>query len=252
MSNGLEILAIQVHIPALDADRPIMWISWQFRSALLLNACVAAFGLSTNMMNTLTSDNSDLPGLGDKVFDEFTYFTIQVTWVVLVVCVAYAIRPSRDTPLWRTLRFVALVGITMTGICYYALVASELHYTGIIAVGDVCAHVVSPILYVGTWLVFGPRGQARWSGVLAIVGYLIAWTVFTLARGEFTGLYPYGFTDARANGYVSVLTMSAVLTIFGAVLGIAALGLDQRFTRRHATTGVNPTTPSVANGKPHP
>jgi hypothetical protein len=204
------------------------------RGLLALNAVVALFGLGTNMANTLIVDNPNLPGLGDKIFDEFSYFTIQVNWLVVAVCIAFVLNPVRTGRVWPRLRFVALVGIAMTGICYYALVAAELNYTGIIAVGDVFAHVISPILYVGTWLVFGPRGQADWVGIAATMGYIALWIGFTLVRGAVSGLYPYGFTDVSENGYVSVLTMAAVLSAFAFLLALAALGYDRLLGRRRA------------------
>lgn len=188
------------------------------------------------MVNNVTVENPQLHSLAAKVFDEFTYFTVQISWMVVITSLYFAFRPHSMSTRWHCVRFMALVMIAMTGICYYLLVASELHYTGIIKVGDVCAHLVSPILYVATWLIFGPRGFARRSGVVAVAVYLVAWTMFTLVRGHFTDIYPYGFTDVGENGLVSVLTMAGMLTVFGVVIAIAALGFDRWRVRRTITS----------------
>jgi ABC-type Fe3+-siderophore transport system permease subunit len=209
--------------------------TWLFRIFLGANLGAALFGLTTNMVHTLVRHDPQLPTLGAKVFDELTYFTVQVNWIVVAVCIAYLLNPTRNTAVWRTLRFVALIGIALTGICYYALVASELHFHGVYAVGDVLAHVVSPILYVATWLLFGPRGQATWSGVIAIVVYIGAWTAFTLIRGALTDIYPYGFTDASENGYAFVFMMAGILTLFAFILALGARAFDRWCVRRTAS-----------------
>ena len=108
-----------------------------------------------------TTTDPQFSSVFGRVANELCYFTIQSNIIVFVVCAALAWRPER----WRSIagvpRLVGLVCITVTGIVYYALLAGDQHFVGIAKVGDILAHAVSPLLYVGTWLVLGPRGQLR-------------------------------------------------------------------------------------------
>ncbi len=164
--------------------------------------------------------------------NELCYFTIQSNLIVVAVCVALAWRPDR----WRWVagapRLVGLVCITVTGIVYYALLAADQHFVGLAKVGDVLAHTASPVLYVGTWLLLGPRGHLRRRHIAQMLVFPAVWIALTLVRGWIIHVYPYDFVDVGANGYLAVIVTIVGLVAAAAALATAAVWFDQRLSAR--------------------
>jgi hypothetical protein len=206
-----------------------------WRAALALNALAAAVALVIKFGEAATTADPQFPSVFGRLANELCYFTIQSNLIVVGVCAALAWRPER----WRWVagapRLIGLVCITVTGIVYYALLAADEHFVGIAKVGDVLAHTVSPVLYVGTWLLLGPRGHLRRRHVGQMFVFLAMWVALTLVRGGITHVYPYDFVDVGANGYVSVLVTILGLTAVAVALGAAAVWFDRRMTQRTAS-----------------
>ena len=201
------------------------------RVALAINALVAALALAIKFGEAATTADPQFSSVFGRVTNELCYFTIQSNVIVLVVCAALAWRPER----WRALagvpRLVGLVCITVTGTIYYALLAGDQHFAGIAKVGDVLAHAVSPLLYVGTWLVLGPRGCLKRNHAVQMLAFPVLWVTLTLVRGAFIHVYPYDFVDVQANGYLGVITTVAALTAAAGGLAVAAVSFDMRGPR---------------------
>lgn len=217
-------------MPAAPAPKPTNAIAW--RTALAVNALVAAAALAVKFHDAATASEPQLTSAFSRVADELCYFTIQSNLIVVAVCVLLAWRPER----WRAVagapRLVALVCITVTGAVYYALLAADQHLVGLAAVADVLAHAVSPILFVGTWLFLGPRGHLRARHIAALLLFVAAWTTLTLVRGAITGIYPYDFVDVGANGGAPVAATLVALTAAAVGLAVAFVRVDGRLASR--------------------
>ena len=198
------------------------------RLALGLNALVAAFALAVKFGYTLTTDDPQFPTVLGRFGNELCYFTIESNIIVVIVCALLAWGGPRRRWVAGAPRLTGLVCITITGIVYYALLASDEHFVGLAKVGDVLAHAVSPLLFVGTWLLLGPRGRLHRFHVAQMVAFPAAWVALTLVRGAITDVYPYDFVDVGANGYVSVLLTIAGLTAAAAAMAAAAVWFDRR------------------------
>jgi hypothetical protein len=198
-----------------------------FRVALAFNALVAAVALAIKFGEAATTVDPQFPSVFGRVTNELCYFTIESNLIVLVVCAALAWRPER----WRRIagapRLTGLVCITVTGVVYYALLAGDQHFVGVAKVGDVLAHLVSPLLYVGTWA-FGRRGHLQRRHVPQTLVFPVSWIVLTLIRGAIIHIYPYDFVDVEANGYVAVIVTIIVLLAIAAAMAVAAVWLDRR------------------------
>ena len=175
------------------------------RVALAVNALVAATGLAIKFAEAATTADPQFTSVFGRVTNELCYFTIESNLIVLAVCVALAWRPER----WRWVagapRLTGLVCITVTGVVYYTLLAADQHYVGIAVVGDVLAHAISPLLFVGTWL-FERRGEFQ-------------------RRHH---IYPYDFVDVKANGYVSVIVTITLMLAAARGLAAVAVRIDRR------------------------
>ena len=203
------------------------------RVAFAVNALVAAAGLAIKFGEAATTTDPQFPSVFGRVTNELCYFTIESNLIVLAVCVALAWRPDS----WRWFagapRLTGLVCITVTGVVYYTLLAGDEHFVGIAKAGDLLAHLVSPLLFVGTWLVASRRDfQGR--HVPQMLVFPLLWVALTMVRGAIIHVYPYDFVDVAANGYVAVLvTIAALLTAAGAMAAAAV-----RFDRRRRFVGL--------------
>jgi hypothetical protein len=208
--------------------------SLALRVALGVNALVAATGLIIKISEAATTTDPQFPSVYGRIANELCYFTIQSNIIVVAVCIALAWRPERWRRVAEVPRLVGLVCITVTGIVYYALLAGDEHFVGIAKVGDVLAHAVSPALFVGTWLVLGPRGVLRRRNVAQMLVFPVSWIALTLVRGAIIHVYPYDFVDVAANGYEAVAITIAALTAAAAALAAGAVSLDRRLARPYS------------------
>ena len=201
--------------------------SLAWRVALGLNAVVAAVGLTIKFAEAATTADPQFPSVFGRVANELCYFTIESNLIVVAVCVALCWRPQRWSWVAGAPRLTGLVCITVTGVVYYAVLAGDQHYVGIAKVGDVLAHFVSPLLYIGTWLV-GSRGLTARGDVGRAMVFPILWVALTLVRGSIIHIYPYGFVDVAANGYVAVIITIVVMLAAAGAMAAAAVWFDRR------------------------
>ncbi|MFM8944311.1 MAG: Pr6Pr family membrane protein [Actinomycetota bacterium] len=163
----------------------------------------------------------------DRVIDFFSYFTIWSNILAAYVCTRLARGTFDDTPRNRILRADSLLMMSVTGIVYQLLLAADANLQGLQYVTNFTEHQAGPILVVGTFLAFGPRGWLRFSTVVAALAIPIAWLLYSLARGGYMGAYPYDFLNVVKYGIGPVLMTVVQIIAFALVLGLIFLGLDR-------------------------
>lgn len=198
------------------------------RFGLVLNAVVALAGLGIKFYETARTADPDFATRPARVLNEFCYFTIQSNLLVVVTCLLVAAHQGHLGRALAVARLTALVCITITGIVYYALLASQNHDTGVALVGDYLCHLVSPVLCIATFVLFGVRGSLSPARPTWVLVYPVAWVAFSLLRGGATGFYPYDFIDASQNGYISVFVTIAVIFAIAFALAVLARMIDRR------------------------
>jgi hypothetical protein len=203
------------------------------RVLLALNAVVAGVALTIKFAVAATTADPRFTSVFGRIVNELCYFTIQSNLIVFGMCAALALWPERA---WfaRVPRLIGLVCITVTAVVYYGILAAAEHYVGVALIGDVLAHAVSPLLYVGTWLAIGPRGILRRHDAFRMLTFPIFWATLTLVRGAIIHVYPYDFIDVQSNGYLAVTITVAVMTAAAGVLAAGAVAVD-RAVRERAT-----------------
>jgi hypothetical protein len=207
------------------------------RVALLTNAAVAAAGLAVKFRDAARLADPQFPSTFGRLANEVCYFTIQSNLIVIGVCVALALRPVSRSTVLHVLRLAGLVAIVVTGIVYHAILASDSHYTGVAAFADALVHTVSPILYVLTWLLLGPRDEVTVGRTRAMLVYPAFWIALTLVRGSIIHIYPYGFVDVTLHGYVTVLVTIAALSAGAYGLAVLARLYDRRLAHGRVDQG---------------
>lgn len=180
-------------------------------------------------------------GAGARVLDTFSYFTIWSNVAVAVSVTLLLARPLRPTLVRRVLRLDGLLMITVTAIVYQLLLAPTAVVTGWSRLTDPILHVVTPLLTLLVWLVWGPRGWVTGRLVpLALVVPLL-WIGWMLARGAVIDAYPYDFVNVVDRGYGPVFITLAMILLFGFLVAAVLWGVDVALRRRRAADVVAAT-----------
>jgi len=203
-----------------------------------LVAAVASLGVVLQFVATTIDSQpySVFTSTGSRVANVLCFFTILSNVLVGVVHILLSADPERDSPLFRVLVLDAVVAIAVTGVVYNLVLAQTADPKGLHQVANVLCHMVTPLLAVVGWLVFGPRGLVSRDVVLLSAIYPLAWLVFTLVRGAVIDWYPYPFVDVVTHGYLRVAVNCLVVAVLFLGLGFGALALDRRLPGLRAQT----------------
>jgi hypothetical protein len=98
-----------------------------------------------------------------------------------------------------------------------------------------------PVLGVGGWLLFGPRGQISWRVALLALVFPFAWLVFTLVRGPMVDFYPYPFLDVARLGYPTTLLNAMTVLVLLLLLAAGVTAGDRALMR--LSPGDRPSDP---------
>jgi hypothetical protein len=166
--------------------------------------------------------------LGERLFNLFSYFTIQSNLFVLGTSIALAIGIHRDGRLWRVLRLDAILGIIITGLVYEGVLAALVHPTGWALAATIGFHYISPWATLIGWLVLGPRPRMSWRVMGFAFIWPVLWLVCTFVRGGLTGWYPYPFLDVKLIGFGDSVRNSAVILLIAIAIAAVLVVVDRR------------------------
>ncbi len=216
------------------------------RRAYAVNAAIAWLGLALTIVLSGLGWYREVPvdaglygntpgglaGVFSRLTDTLSYFTIWSNVVVAVSATLLLQRPMRDTLARRVLRLDALLMITVTAIVYQALIAPSVDVEGWSLLTDPILHIITPLVTVTVWAVWGPRGwiSARLVPLALVVP--LAWIVWMLVRGAVVDAYPYGFANVTELGYGPVSVTLVAILVFGLLVAAAYWGADVLLRRR--------------------
>lgn len=166
--------------------------------------------------------------IGVRLVRLFLFFTIDSNIVVLVTSMLLVVAPLRGGFWWEALRLNALVAITVTGAVYAVLLAPSIHLDGWALTTMIGLHVVSPIGFVGAWLVLGPRPRFRGATIPAAFVLPVVWIAVTFIRGAIVDWYPYPFLDVGSIGLPRAIANAALIVLAAAVLAVLYRLVDAR------------------------
>lgn len=202
--------------------------AWHLLTALVCAAALSLqFYLSAANENTVPSPYA----LGRRLANFFSFFTIQSNLIVLAVAISLVLAADRDGPVWRVARLDALVCITVTCLVDLTVLRPIQHLAGWSNVADLGLHVVTPILVVLGWLLFGPRPRFTWGTLAWSLVFPLAWLAYTLIRGPIVGWYPYPFIEVATKGYARVAVNCLLVALLLIGLGLVFVWLDRRLPR---------------------
>ncbi|TAJ49393.1 MAG: hypothetical protein EPO52_03715 [Herbiconiux sp.] len=196
--------------------------------------------------------------IGDRVANDafdpweyFSYFTIQTSLFNIVVLLAggmLALRRSRDTPLFTTVRMATLAYAIVTAGVYNLLLRGIPSTDSFVSLSwpNEIVHVWVPLLLVIDWLVTPGRPALPWRSLWVVPIYPVAWAIYTFIRAAASGgeIYPYPFLDPATGGWISVFAY-----IVGLTAGLVGLGaLAVLYSRRMGPPRPAGTAPLSAPG----
>ena len=223
-----------------------MELSPRARLALGVNAVVAWLGVVLTVVLSAVGAYRDVPvdpgmygdtgagfaGAVSRTVDTLSYFTIWSNIVVALSVTLLLARPLRDTWLRRVLRLDGLLMITVTMIVYQVVLAPSIDLAGWSLLTDPVLHLVTPILTLLVWLVFGPRGWLTARLVPAALIVPVIWVGWMLLRGVFVDAYPYDFLNVVDLGYAVVLRNVFFVLVLGLAISALLFGVETLLARR--------------------
>ncbi len=181
-------------------------------------------------------------GFGATSLVYFGYFTILTN---ILVALAFSVGFYKDGSALKAffnhpaVRAAIALYIGVVAIVYYGVLASIHNPEGPSAVLNVFLHAILPLLYITDWLFFSGKGKMSFKHLPLWVLYPLAYGVFNILRGAWTGFYPYPFLNISQLGYGGVALNMMGFTLIYALGGSALIGLG-RFL--HNRIGAQPVS----------
>ncbi len=238
------------------------WVWFRIAAAVVASSGVVA-GLLVNIDRAMREgqDRSDV------LANYFSMFTI----VSSILCVIVLLAAARWT--WRhpgtspepfgiAMALAAVTGpLLLLGIVFNvllrgmpsAIAATDPDWVAFLdSWATETLHVVVPLYFVLDVLFADRRRALPWSSLLVILSYPLAWTVYTMVRGERVAnpdgsapwWYPYGFLDPHTAGYASAFTYIGGIFVAFLVVGVAIIGIG-RYRARHIPPEDAPRPPQL-------
>ena len=199
------------------------------RIAAVVFACIGLFAVALQLWLTLQAAQGLSWGRGTLRF--FTSFTIQANVLVVLMLLAFALRPKIEE--WTVHPFErSAIASYIAVVAYVYLRSPSPAAQGWQWVADALLHYLMPLGYLAFWLFVMRKAGLRWYDPLLWLIYPAFFLAFVLLHGRFTGFYPYPFIDVGKLGYgamvLNALAEAAGFLVAGYVIWIVSRLLGKR------------------------
>ncbi len=160
----------------------------------------------------------------------FSYYTILTNLLVACCFTGIVLKRKQAKPAFfadhRTLAATA-VYITIVGAVYNTILRHLWAPEGLQFVVDELLHTINPLYYLAYWTFFAPKEGLKWAHAFPWLIYPLAYFIFILTRGSFSGFYPYPFIDVAVLGWGNVLLNSAGITAAFVMLSLTIIAASK-------------------------
>lgn len=191
-------------------DKPSSPFAFQRSIAAILAVCGWASLVASVVMNAAKlPSGTSLAAVGAIVWDLARYFTILTNTLMALAMTASALQWRRGGH-----RFQGAVALYAALLCllYHFLLGGAHGPLSWWLVIDLAHHYVLPAAVVLFWLAFESRQALAWGDVLRWLLYPLAYIVYMLIRGRWTGHYPYTILDPHRIGVWGMFSTCLMLT----------------------------------------
>lgn len=215
------------------------------RTLLLLIAILGWLGLALQLVVSAhvaaSAGRSPFAGMLDAV----CYFTVLTNLLVAIVATV-GLTGGRGFFAARGVLAATALYIFVVGLIYSLLLRSLWAPSGLHKIADALIHDLVPVAYVIWWSGYAPKGGLRWSQTIGWLGYPLAYFVFSMGLGAFTGRYLYPFMDLSTLAVASVVRNVVLLLVLFEGLALAVVAVDRLRPRAPG----NPSPAPAGRGPP--
>lgn len=195
------------------------------RASAALIALVAWIGLAVQFEVSFRNIGSIAATLSALL----AYFTITTNLLVALLFTAIAARRLAFDFAWILAGTV--LSILLVGVIYALLLARLYNLSGGAAFANLVLHQMTPALVPLFWLAFAPKGRLSLRDPVLWGVYPVAYLFYALARGAFSGKYPYPFINVARLGWPRTGLNAGFIALGFLIVGWALVYLDRRLPR---------------------
>src|SRR3712207_6371978 len=165
------------------------------KSLALLFAVIAWFAVIVQFILMLQNRTASVP---ETIVRFFSFFTILTNTIVALFFTGQVLN-VRTTYRPGMLSAVT-VYIFMVGIVYQVLLRHIWQPTGLQLIVDELLHTINPLLVILYWYLYEEKSLVQYTQIKGWLFYPLAYLVYIIVRGSFSGFYPYPFVNVKEIG----------------------------------------------------
>jgi hypothetical protein len=203
------------------------------RVAAIVLVAVGLFGIGLQSYLLLRATGGQGLSWGQGTLRLLCDFTIQANILVALILLAFALRPKIEEWTVHPFERSAIASYIVVVALVYLTTLQELRAPrGAQWLADVLLHYVSPLAYLGFWLIVMRKAGLRWYDPLLWLIYPVFYLGFVLVHARFTGFYPYPFIDVSKLGYGGMVANALGLAAAFVAAGYLVLIVSRLLARR--------------------
>ncbi|MBV6822348.1 Pr6Pr family membrane protein [Pseudomonas sp. PD9R] len=213
-------------------DHPSTPVAAARRRIVAVAAVLGWAGLSIQLYLIFYSRWTLEASLLGGLMSYFSYFTVLSNTLVATVLTCELTPRESAARRWFLQPWVSsgiAVSIVVVGLAYNVLLRHLWHPQGWQWLADELMHDVMPLLFLGYWFCWVPKGTLRLRHIGLWVIYPLVYFAYSLLRGHLLAVYPYPFIDVEKLGYPQVFINAGGLLVGFVVIALLVIGLDRRF-----------------------
>jgi hypothetical protein len=129
------------------------------------------------------------------------------------------------------------VYITIVGAVYQVVLRQVWEPTGLQMIVDELLHTINPLLTILFWCLYENKNAVRYKQVPGWLIFPFIYLVYILARGSFSGFYPYPFINVTNLGITKTIMNAAVLLLVFIIVSVLFIFIGKLLSRQKLEAG---------------
>jgi hypothetical protein len=164
----------------------------------------------------------------------FKYYTMQTNLMVIIwfiLAIVWYNKPESLEKIMGLLKGAFTLYITTTFVFFAILLQMFYHPTGWAAFSNIILHYITPIAFIGDWVLTETKIRYEWKYLLKWIIYPLGYLLFSLMHGEQTGDYLYPFLNIREIGIPGYLISISFLIGVGIIIACLYVVINRYRTK---------------------
>lgn len=197
------------------------------RSLALLFAVIVWFAVIVQFILMIQNRTASVP---ETIVRFFSFFTILTNTIVALFFTGQVLNAGRT---YRPgILSAVTVYIFMVGIVYQVLLRHIWQPKGLQLIVDELLHTINPLIVILYWYLYEEKSLVKYSQIKGWLVYPLAYLVYIMIRGSFSGFYPYPFVNVAEIGLARVLLNSGLLTLFFIVISFLLIIIGRKTEKK--------------------